>query len=153
MPWECAAFAELSAKALYEILKARAEVFVVEQRCAYLDLDGYDERAHHLVWRGERGELLAYSRLLPPRTKFLEVSFGRTLVPKAARGKGFGRLVVRESLARLERLYPDSPVRIGAQAYLERFYAKFGFERVSDLYDEDGIPHIEMRRDARNVQP
>ncbi|MCS6988875.1 MAG: GNAT family N-acetyltransferase [Chloroherpetonaceae bacterium] len=146
MRWEFSAFAELSPKALHEILKARAEVFVVEQRCAYLDPDDFDELAHHLVLRGERGELVAYSRLLPPKTKHQEASIGRALTTKAARRKGFGRLLMRESLARAARLYPDSPIRIEAQAHLEKFYNEFGFERVSELYEMDGIPHIEMLR-------
>ncbi len=149
MQWHCASFSELSPKALYEILKARAEVFVVEQRCAYLDLDGIDEHAHHLVLQSERGDLLAYARLIPPTVKFQEPSIGRVLTTPAARRKGYGRLLMQESLSRLNALYPHSPIRISAQAYLEPFYNSFGFMRISDEYDEDGIPHIEMLRQER----
>jgi ElaA protein len=149
MQWHCALFSELSPKALYEILKARAEVFVVEQRCAYLDLDGIDEHAHHLVLQNERGDLLAYARLIPPTVKFEEASIGRVLTTQRARGNGYGRLLMRESISRLNALYPNSPIRISAQAYLEAFYNSFGFVRISDEYDEDGIPHIEMLRQER----
>lgn len=146
MEWRLSSFSELSPKELYDILKARAEVFVVEQRCAYLDMDGLDEASHHLVLRNERGELMAYSRLVPPKAKFEEPSIGRVLTTRESRGKGFGRLVMQESVARIEQMHPRLNIRIGAQAYLESFYNGFGFERVSDEYDEDGIPHVEMLR-------
>ncbi len=149
MQWHCASFSELSPKVLYDILKARAEVFVVEQRCAYLDLDGIDEHAHHLVLQSENGDLLAYARLIPPMVKFEEPSIGRVLTTPAARGKGYGRLLMQESISRLNALYPNSSIRISAQAYLETFYNGFGFVRISDEYDEDGIPHIEMLRQER----
>jgi ElaA protein len=146
MQWQYSSFSELSPKALYDILKARAEVFIVEQRCAYLDLDGIDELAHHLVLRNDRSDLVAYARLIPPSVKFQEPSIGRVLTTRSARRKGFGRLLVRESLSRLNALYPNLPIRISAQTYLETFYNDFGFVRTSDEYDEDGIPHIEMLR-------
>ncbi|MFQ3598103.1 MAG: GNAT family N-acetyltransferase [Chloroherpetonaceae bacterium] len=148
MQWQCSSFAELSPKALYDILKARADVFVVEQQCAYLDLDGIDEHAHHLVLYGDFGDLVAYARLVPPHLKFQEPSIGRVLTVQAARGKGFGRRLMQESISRLTALYPNAPIRIGAQAYLETFYSAFGFVRVSDNYDDDGIPHLEMLRPA-----
>ena len=146
MQWQCSSFSELTPKALYEILKARAEVFVVEQQCAYLDMDGVDEHSHHLVLLSEHGEILAYSRLVPPNVKFQEPSIGRVLTTQAARGKGFGRRLMQESIARVTALYPTLPIRISAQAYLEKFYNDFGFVRVSNNYDEDGIPHLEMLR-------
>ncbi len=146
MQWECSSFSELSPKALYKILKARAEVFIVEQQCAYLDIDGIDEHAHHLVLYADSGELIAYARLVPPHLKFQEPSIGRVLTTQAARGKGFGRQLMQESISRLTALYPNSPIRISAQAYLEGFYNTFGFVRVSDNYDEDGILHLDMLR-------
>jgi len=146
MQWQCSTFSDLSPKSLYEILKARAEVFIVEQRCAYLDLDGIDEHAHHLVLQSKCGDLLAYARLIPPTVKFEEPSIGRVLTTQRARGKGFGRLLMQESISRLNPLYPALPIRISAQAYLEKFYSDFGFVRVSENYDEDGIEHLEMLR-------
>ncbi len=147
MQWQCSLFSELSPKTLYEILKARAEVFIVEQQCAYLDIDGIDEQAHHLVLYNDFGDLVAYARLVPPRLKFQEPSIGRVLTTKAVRGKGFGRRLMQESISRLTALYPNFPIRISAQAYLETFYNAFGFVRVSENYDEDGIAHLEMLRD------
>ncbi len=146
MHWQCSSFSELSPKALYTILKARAEVFVVEQQCAYLDMDGIDEHSHHLVLYNDFGELAAYSRLVPPNIKFQEPSIGRVLTTRGARRKGFGRQLMQESILRITALYPNAPIRISAQAYLEKFYNDFGFVRVSDNYDEDGIPHLEMLR-------
>ncbi len=146
MQWQCSTFSNLSPKSLYEILKARAEVFIVEQRCAYLDLDGIDEHAHHLVLQNERGDLLAYARLIPPMVKFEEPSIGRVLTTQRARGKGFGRFLMQESILRTTALYPALPIRISAQAYLEKFYSDFGFVRISENYDEDGIAHLEMLR-------
>ncbi|MGQ9806656.1 MAG: GNAT family N-acetyltransferase [Chlorobiales bacterium] len=146
MQWRFSSFSELSPKALYDILKARAEVFVVEQQCAYLDLDGIDEHSHHLVLYSDFGDLAAYARLIPPSIKFQEPSIGRVLTTQAARGKGFGRQLMQESICRISALYPNAPIRISAQAYLETFYNGFGFVRISDNYDEDGIPHLEMLR-------
>jgi ElaA protein len=146
MQWQCSTFSDLSPKSLYEILKARAEVFIVEQHCAYLYLDGIDEYAHHLVLQGESRDLVAYARLIPPMVKFEEPSIGRVLTAQNARGKGFGRHLMQESILRTNALYPAFPIRISAQAYLEKFYSDFGFVRVSDNYDEDGIAHLEMLR-------
>lgn len=146
MQWQFSSFSELSPKALYDILKARAEVFVVEQQCAYLDLDGIDEHSHHLVLYSDFGDLVAYARLIPPSIKFQEPSIGRVLTTQAARGKGFGRQLMQEGICRISALYPNAPIRISAQAYLETFYNRFGFVRISDNYDEDGIPHLEMLR-------
>ncbi len=146
MQWQCSTFSDLSPKSLYEILKARTEVFIVEQRCAYLDLDGIDEHAHHLVLHDKSGDLLAYARLIPPTVKFEEPSIGRVLTTQRARGKGLGRLLMHESISRLNALYPALPIRISAQSYLETFYSNFGFVRVSENYDEDGIEHLEMLR-------
>ncbi len=148
MQWQCSSFLELSPKALYEILKARAEVFIVEQQCAYLDIDGIDEHAYHLVLYNNVGVLMAYARLVPPGLKFQEPSIGRVLTTKVARGKGFGRRLMQESILRLTTLYPDFPIRISAQAYLEKFYNEFGFVRVSENYNEDGIAHLEMLRSS-----
>lgn len=146
MHWQFSSFSELSPKTLYDILKSRAEVFVVEQRCAYLDMDGLDEHAHHLVLYSDSGNLIAYARLVPPDVKFREPSIGRVLTTQAARGRGFGRRLMQESILRTSALYPNFPIRLSAQAYLEKFYNEFGFVRVSDNYNEDGIPHLEMLR-------
>lgn len=146
MQWQFLSFTELSPKTLYDILKGRAEVFVVEQQCAYLDMDGIDAHAHHLSLYSDFGDLIAYSRLVPPNLMFQEPSIGRVLTRQDSRGKGFGRELMRESIARATARYPNVGIRISAQAYLEKFYNDFGFLRVSDNYDEDGIAHLEMLR-------
>jgi ElaA protein len=144
-PWACKPFADLSPGELYAALSLRQLVFVVEQKCLYLDVDGLDPRARHL-WLARGDEVLAYARLFAPGALFAEASLGRVATAPAVRGSGFGRAVVREALARIGDLFGPCPVRIGAQAHLERFYGSFGFARSGPTYDEDGIPHVPMVR-------
>ena len=149
--WQWKRFAELAPAELYAILAARAEVFVVEQTCAFNDLDGLDEHAWHLVGWVERDgarSLAAYLRLIEPGRKYTEPSIGRVLTTAAFRGTGFGRAAMLEGLARAASLYPGQPVRIGAQQRLQRFYEEMGFRVVSDPYPEDNIVHVEMLRSA-----
>ena len=145
--WHLARFAELSAHDLHDILQARAAVFVVEQECAFQDVDGADPKAWHLYARDPAsGAIAAYCRLIPPGVKFAEASIGRVLTTDAARGRGMGRELMNEALRRADSLWPSQPVRIGAQQRLERFYQSLGFATASAPYDEDGIPHVEMVR-------
>ncbi|MDX2091328.1 MAG: GNAT family N-acetyltransferase [Kofleriaceae bacterium] len=139
LAWHVRPFAQLSAHELYAILALRQRVFVVEQACAYLDADGADESSRHL-WATEAGAIHAYCRLVPAGIKFTEVSIGRVIIAPEARGMGLGKELMRRALAEIGA----APVRIGAQAHLERFYGELGFVRASEPYDEDGIPHIEM---------
>lgn len=148
MEWVCKAYSELSADELYGVLRLRQLVFVVEQACYYLDLDGHDRRAWHLWVSAPGGEPDAYLRYFAPGVLFAEASLGRIVTSPARRRGGLGRALVAEGLGRLERQFGPCPVRIGAQAYLERFYASFGFERCGPDYVEDGIPHLPMRRPA-----
>jgi ElaA protein len=141
--WRLERFENLGAHDLHEIFRARLEVFVVEQNCAFQDLDGADPGGWHLIGR-MRGDLIAYCRLLPPGVKYAEPSIGRVLTTAAVRGTGAGRELMVEALGRAELLWPGQPIRIGAQHRLERFYRSLGFETCSALYIEDGIPHIEM---------
>lgn len=144
--WIFRAWSELGRDELYEILVARARVFVVEQTCPYLDPDGVDRASHHLWSEGDGGVVRAYLRVVAPGAKYAEPSLGRIITAPEARGGGLGRALVAEGLARCAALYGTVPVRIGAQRYLERFYGELGFVRASDEYDEDGIPHVEMVR-------
>jgi ElaA protein len=150
--WRCNSFGDLTVPALYAMLRLRAEVFVVEQACAFQDLDGLDQQAVHV--RGETGDdeappiLLAYSRLLPASTAFAEASIGRVVTAGSTRGTGLGHQLMQASIQTLHRLWGKQPIRIGAQAHLEAFYRQHGFEPDSDLYLEDGIKHIEMLRRA-----
>jgi ElaA protein len=146
--WQWSAFDALTPAALYAVLEARAAVFVVEQACAYQDLDGYDARADHLVaWQA--GTVAAYCRVFAPGVKYAEGSVGRVLTALPFRRTGVGRELVARALAQLDALHPGRGQRISAQQYLERFYASFGFATVSAPYPEDGIPHVEMLRAGR----
>jgi ElaA protein len=144
--WCARAFLELTVAELYAIYALRVRVFVVEQACAYQEVDELDPLARHLWAAAEPdGRILAYLRIIPAGAKYPELCIGRVATAPEARGTGLGRELVQRALA----LIGDAPLRIGAQAYLERFWSDFGFVRVSDVYDEDGIPHIEMTRAAR----
>ena len=141
--WQTLPFAVLSTNELYALLRLRQEVFVVEQDCIYLDLDGRDQQAiHMLCWSGT--ELLAYQRCLEPGLSYAESSIGRIVVAPAGRGTGLGNELVSRGIDyNLER-WPTSAIRINAQAYLEAFYNRLGFAAAGDQYDEDGIPHLQM---------
>ena len=146
-------FDQLTTNEIYEILRARQEVFVVEQECAYQDVDGKDQHARHLAcWdsRSSAPALLAYLRVIVPGKKYAEPSIGRVLTCKSVRGTGIGRELMQRGIAHTLREFPGAAIRISAQLYLKRFYKEFGFETCSETYDEDGIPHIEMLRAASN---
>jgi len=147
--WHFSRFADLTPFDLYDVLAARQNVFILEQTCLYPDIDGYDLDAHHLLgWRDvdDKRQLAAYLRVLAPGAKYDEMSLGRVVTTPAARGSGAGRALLEQGIARAAALHPGHRIRIGAQQYLERFYASFGFETVSAPYDEDGIMHIDMLR-------
>ena len=154
--WRFAHFRDLSPMDLHDLYRARVGVFIVEQDCVFQDVDGADPECWHLLGRspsplGEgRGEgpIHAYARLVPPGLKYAEPSIGRVLTTEAARGTGAGRELMAEALGRAESLWPGRAIRIGAQRYLERFYGSFGFETVSEPYDEDGIMHVIMLRNG-----
>jgi len=144
--WRCAAFDALSVRDLYALMTFRQEVFVVEQRCAYLDADGLDPRAWHLWTESPQGHVLAYARLFAPGVKYPEASLGRVATALSVRRTGLGRELVAEALAVLARECPGAAVHISAQSYLERFYASYGFVTVGEGYLEDDIPHLAMER-------
>jgi ElaA protein len=147
--WQWKRFSELSLDELYRLLALREQVFVVEQKSVYQDADGYDRGSHHLLGQPSgpvEPPLAAYLRVLPPGLKYPEVSFGRVVTAPSMRRHGYGKVLVEKGLAFIDANYPGVPIRIGAQHYLQRFYEGFGFRRSSDVYDEDGIPHIDMLR-------
>jgi ElaA protein len=143
--WQWYVLSEFSTYELYAIMQARMQVFIVEQACAYQDLDGFDSGAQHLVGWSDNS-VAAYLRVLEPNPRFAERSIGRVITTQAFRGRGLGREILARALDRLDDRFPSDPVRISAQAHLEHFYAAFGFAPASAPYDEDGIPHIEMLR-------
>ena len=145
LQWRLRAFDALSLTELYAILAARAAVFVVEQRCNYQDMDDVDPKCVHLMaW--DRDKLAAYLRIVPPGARYAEPSIGRVLTSAQHRGTGLGRELMRRGIDHTEQLYPEQPIRIGAQAHLQRFYREFGFVTDSDIYFEDHIEHVKMLR-------
>ncbi|MFJ2974822.1 GNAT family N-acetyltransferase [Kluyvera sp. NPDC087067] len=149
--WQDLHHSELTVPALYALLKLRSEVFVVEQACIYLDIDGDDligENRHLLGWKGD--ELVAYARILVSEAAFEPVTIGRVIVSPAVRGERLGYQLMERALDSCQQRWPDRAIYLGAQAHLRDFYAHFGFITVTDVYDEDGIPHIGM---AREIQP
>jgi ElaA protein len=143
--WRCLTFDGLSGKLLYEILRLRQEVFVVEQTCPYLDCDRNDYRAHHVVGFNDAHEVMAYARILPLGLAYPDaVSIGRVVTSPSVRGKGYGRTLMEQSLRQAENITGNAPLKISAQSHLTRFYESLGFASTGKEYLEDGIPHTEM---------
>ena len=148
--WQCTPFAELTAGELYAAMEVRQRVFVVEQNCAYLDADGLDHLALHLLgWRSTQDGLVlsAYARLFPPGARYKQASIGRVLTHPSARGAGLGRAVMNEAIQRIADAEWGPSIRLAAQMYLEGFYEEFGFRRIADPYLEDDIWHVDMIRE------
>lgn len=143
MHWEIKAFDQLSLQELYTILTLRTNVFVVEQACPYPEVDGKDPNCLHLLGT-INGELVAYLRILPAGLRYDEVSIGRVVVKPSHRGKGLGRLMMEQAIHCITNVWKESQIKIGAQAYLEKFYQSLGFKPVSEVYLEDDIPHLDM---------
>jgi ElaA protein len=144
--WKIKFFDELSVKELYEIMQLRAEVFIVEQNCPYQDADGKDLKSFHLMGFNDQRQLIVYSRILPQNISYPEASIGRVISSPKIRGTGSGQRLMDKSLEVIQNKFGNVAVKIGAQAYLKKFYESFGFIQTSDEYMEDNIPHIEMVR-------
>ncbi|WMD17990.1 GNAT family N-acetyltransferase [Achromobacter seleniivolatilans] len=143
--WICKPHAELTPAELYAILRLRSEVFVVEQNCVFLDMDGKDlqgQTEHLMAWQD--GALMAYCRLLEPALNEGQAIIGRVITAPPARGTGMGHELMRRVKAQAERIWPGQPVYLGAQARLKNYYAGHGFVPVTEEYIEDGIPHVGM---------
>lgn len=138
-------FEELTKAELYEILRCRAEVFVVEQDCVYQDVDGLDMHASHLFFE-EQGRILSYIRVVDPGVKYPPASITRVITLPEARRQGLSTQLIRAGIELAGALSPT--IRIEAQAYLREFYASFGFRIVSDEFLLDGIPHFLMELDV-----
>ena len=141
--WNIQTFNELTVEQLYTYLQLRVNVFIVEQNCPYPELDGYDADAIHLAFI-ENEKLMAYARILPQGVKYNRISIGRVIVEKDARGRGLAKELMKESLGFIQKKWPQQEVQLQAQSHLRNFYGAFGFESISDEYDEDGIPHVDM---------
>jgi ElaA protein len=145
MNWTIRTLDELSARELYELIRLRVDVFVVEQNCPYAELDGLDLNAHHVLGHDEEGRLMACARILPPEHGGLP-HIGRVVVHPALRGKGLAHELMTNALDALHRIHGSRRSELAAQAHLEAFYAAHGYERTGADYDLDGIPHVDMRR-------
>ena len=144
--WNVKKFNELSASELYEILKLRSSVFVVEQNCIYEDIDDNDQKAFHLCGR-YNGILIAYTRLFNKDQIYKDyLCIGRVCTSFTSRRMGFGRSLMETSINECYRIFGIYPIKISAQSYLKNFYGGLGFEKCGDEYLEDGIPHIPMIR-------
>lgn len=136
-------FTELSNEELYDILKLRAEIFVVEQDCVYNDLDDLDKDGLHQFLEKD-GEIVAYSRLLKPGSRFADYSIGRVVVKESERRTGLGIRMMEEAKHYIRQEWKADKIKISAQKYLRKFYEDLGFEVVTQEYLEDGIPHFGM---------
>ncbi len=143
-------FGELTSLQLYAILQLRAEVFVVEQNCAYLDPDGRDLGSMHLLI-SENDVLNAYLRLYFKKGS-PNLFFGRVITSPRARGKGLAKLLMQELLTYCHTHFPNHAIECSAQFYLQQFYENVGFKTVGTPYDEDGIPHIKMVLDSNSIE-
>ena len=151
--WICKPHAALDTAELYALLRLRSEVFVVEQQCVFLDLDGQDlaDGTWHLMGWREEGVLVAGARLLDPARHGGDAVIGRVVTAAAARGQGLGHDLMRRAVQHARRLWPHAPIYLGAQQRLQAFDAGHGFAPVTDTYIEDGIAHVGMRLPAPHV--
>jgi len=149
MEWSCKYFDILTPHELYSIVKLRDEVFVVEQNCVFQDADDKDQKCYHLMGYANNN-LAAYARLVPAGVSYEYISIGRIVTSPQFRSRGAGKALLSTAIKQCNLLFNEQKIKIGAQLYLKNFYESFGFIQTSDIYIEDGIPHIEM---LRNKQP
>lgn len=147
MQWTLKKFNELTLEELYEILKLRSEVFVIEQNCIYHDPDGKDLLAWHLMGMKDN-TLVAYTRILAPGISYPEPAIGRVVTAASVRKEGLGRELMQRSIEACENIFGKTSISLGAQVYLKKFYESLGFVTAGEEYIEDGIPHVTMTRKA-----
>jgi len=143
MQWIIKPFYDLTLDELYAILKLRAEVFVVEQTCIYNDIDDLDKKGIH-VFAVDGDAIAGYARVLPANTRFKTPSIGRVVTNKVNRSMGIGAELMTKSIELIKTTWAEELITISAQEHLEKFYNSLGFVRASEVYMEDGIPHIKM---------
>jgi ElaA protein len=146
--WILKNFKDLSPYQLYAILQLRNEVFVVEQNCVFQDADDKDQDSYHLMGF-LNNKLVAYTRLVPPGVVYPDMSIGRVITAGIVRRSGAGKELMKQSIDHCYQLFGKGPIKIGAQLYLKKFYEALGFRQISEVYLEDGIEHIYMRKEAK----
>lgn len=144
MDWNTYRFDELTASKLYEFLKLRVDVFIVEQDCPYPELDNLDQESIHMAYT-ENGRTLAYARLVPGGVKYDLPSIGRVIVHPDARSRGLAKQLLEKSIDYILMEWEANEIQLQGQVYLKGFYESFGFVPISEEYDEDGIPHVDMK--------
>lgn len=149
MKWQIKKFTDFQVQALYNMLKLRVDIFVVEQNCPYPELDDKDAHADtiHVCVYADTNELIAYARLLPAGLSYEQVSIGRFLVKQTARNQGLGHQLMQRCIIEIDKVWPNSDIKIGAQEHLQAFYKQHGFLTLSEPYMEDGISHVLMLRE------
>lgn len=143
MNWIIKTFSELTTDELYKILQLRNEVFIVEQECPYQDIDGKDNESYHIFLEKDN-EVIAYSRILKKGISYEQASIGRVIVKKDYRGGNIAKDMLLKSISFIENSLHEKEIKIQAQAYLDKFYSSLGFKKISDVYLEDNIPHMDM---------
>lgn len=143
MEYKIKEFDQLSNRELYEALQLRNDVFIVEQKCPYNDIDGKDFKSIHLLAE-DNNKLTAYLRIIPKGLSYPQASIGRVLVRKENRGQGLARDILVKAIQFITKEWNEKEIKIGAQLYLKSFYKSLGFIEVSEPYLEDDIPHIDM---------
>lgn len=143
MSWHIKSFEDLTNLEWHEIMKERMAVFVVEQGCAYMDIDGHDPNSYHLFFK-EDNEIAAYARLMPSGTIYREASIGRIIVKKEHRGKGYAREIMERGMKFLIEEMKESEIKLQAEYYIKDLYASYGFQIISDIFLDEGIEHVNM---------
>ena len=142
--WQFKPYSELSTNEFHDIIGLRLQAFVIEQNCCYLDVDGKDKKAYHLLLRDGKGDLIGTTRILHPGVSYAEVAIGRVAIAAAYRGKGLGHELMRQCKQFIQDEFGIVPIRLSAQAHLENFYTSHGFVSTGKRYLEDEIPHVEL---------
>ena len=143
-------FKELTKQELYELLRLRSQVFVVEQNCVYQDLDNKDQKALHIIGKEEE-EIVAYTRVFKSGDYFKNPSIGRVVVKEVNRNFGFGKDIMLASIDTIKTIFNNPTIELSAQTYLIQFYKNLGFIEKGEEYLEDGIPHIRMLASSKNI--
>ncbi|MCL4162969.1 UNVERIFIED_CONTAM: hypothetical protein GTU68_023474 [Idotea baltica] len=153
LEWKCKRFEQLSNDQLYELIKFRVDIFVVEQHCPYSELDEKDRVSdtRHLI-AYQDSKIMAYARLLPPGASYSDCSIGRFAVNATLRRQGVGAVLMNKCLEQIAILWPNHDIKVSAQTHLKIFYEGFEFVQVSESYLEDDIPHIEMLKNKPHAQ-
>jgi ElaA protein len=150
LDWQVKHYRDLTLNEFHDIVALRLRVFVVEQDCAYLDLDGKDKKCYHLLCRDGKGNVVATARILPPGLSYPECAIGRVVIEDDIRGNGIGHELMSFAMKFALQEFGNSPIVISAQKHLEKYYTQHEFVSTGKEYLEDGIPHVEMKYVHKN---